>query len=443
MRKRVKCRCLKCKPGLVVALQITVAKEKLVEGAFWFAMATSAFVLFEPAPFEFFMIASCVLLAVTGSACVTKNLLPLIFAWVLISIAGLAATAGSSLLSASAWHTLISIYLGMLAIAIAAFVAWSPVRRASVIMSGYTTAAALASVIGLAVYLNFLPGLHDQMTKFDRMTGTFKDPNVFSAFLIPAILHLINKIATRPLRQAFWPFFVLTILAAALLLAFSRGAWICLGVAIAVYAYLIVLRSRRRDISLRIIVTGMAGTMVLGGLFFATMNSENMGGLLAERSQLVQTYDYERLEGQKTAVDHAVNNPAGIGARVFYKKRLHDVDVHNVYLSMFLNAGWIGGLCYAGLVLLTLILGLRALLASALVSVEFSCIYASFVAVALEGLIIDTDHWRHFYILLGLMWGFISANPIGQRQNSRFAELGTARQFGSEPALQVRRGAAW
>ena len=35
--------------------------------------------------------------------------------------------------------------------------------------------------------------------------------------------------------------------------------------------------------------------------------------------------------------------------------------------------------------------------------------YATFVGEAVEGLIVDTDHWRHFFLLLGLIWGLAVA----------------------------------
>ena len=37
----------------------------------------------------------------------------------------------------------------------------------------------------------------------------------------------------------------------------------------------------------------------------------------------------------------------------------------------------------------------------------FLVVYACFVAQALEGSIIDLDHWRHFYLLLALVWGLM------------------------------------
>ena len=30
--------------------------------------------------------------------------------------------------------------------------------------------------------------------------------------------------------------------------------------------------------------------------------------------------------------------------------------------------------------------------------------YAAFVGEAFEGFIVDTNHWRHFFLLLGLTW---------------------------------------
>ncbi len=31
--------------------------------------------------------------------------------------------------------------------------------------------------------------------------------------------------------------------------------------------------------------------------------------------------------------------------------------------------------------------------------------FAAFVGQAGESLIIDSDHWRHYFLLLGLIWG--------------------------------------
>jgi hypothetical protein len=35
---------------------------------------------------------------------------------------------------------------------------------------------------------------------------------------------------------------------------------------------------------------------------------------------------------------------------------------------------------------------------------------ASFIGMVLEGLVIDTDHWRHFYLVMAMIWGLALAN---------------------------------
>ena len=38
-----------------------------------------------------------------------------------------------------------------------------------------------------------------------------------------------------------------------------------------------------------------------------------------------------------------------------------------------------------------------------------------FVGEAVEGMIVDTDHWRHFFLVLGLVWG-LSVATINWRR---------------------------
>ena len=35
--------------------------------------------------------------------------------------------------------------------------------------------------------------------------------------------------------------------------------------------------------------------------------------------------------------------------------------------------------------------------------------FAAFLGEVAEGFVIDTDHWRHFFLLLGMIWGLAAA----------------------------------
>jgi len=34
---------------------------------------------------------------------------------------------------------------------------------------------------------------------------------------------------------------------------------------------------------------------------------------------------------------------------------------------------------------------------------------AAFLGMVLEGLVIETDHWRHFYLIMAMIWGLAIA----------------------------------
>ena len=61
------------------------------------------------------------------------------------------------------------------------------------------------------------------------------------------------------------------------------------------------------------------------------------------------------------------------------------------------------------LLLSTLWIGLRTLLLRTPWQPYLITAYATFVGEVVEGFVIDTDHWRHFYLLLGMIWGLAAA----------------------------------
>jgi len=67
------------------------------------------------------------------------------------------------------------------------------------------------------------------------------------------------------------------------------------------------------------------------------------------------------------------------------------------------------------LVATTCVWGLRHAFVCCTTQPLFLVVYACFVANVLEGLIIDLDHWRHFYLLMALVWGLmLSGNTTAE-----------------------------
>jgi len=77
-----------------------------------------------------------------------------------------------------------------------------------------------------------------------------------------------------------------------------------------------------------------------------------------------------------------------------------------------MSGGWVGGIAYHVLVGATLVVGLVAALGRSPVRPAATAVFACFCGLAFEGQIIDSDHWRHFWVLAGLLWGLALANRV-------------------------------
>jgi hypothetical protein len=164
--------------------------------------------------------------------------------------------------------------------------------------------------------------------------------------------------------------------------------------------------------SARMRIAGMSAVGILGlaGLVVVLLSFDSIGAMFAERAQLVQSYDVDsggRFAMQQLAVDSVLQFPNGMGPFGF--ANVHGLQQHNVYLQAFLVYGWVGGMGYVLLLLTTLFVGLRNAFVRTPWQSYAIIAFAVFVGEVAEGFIIDTDHWRHFFLLLGMIWGLAAA----------------------------------
>ena len=380
----------------------------------WLTMAAGAIVFTEPAPFDLFAACTLLLLPVLGLLAFTPALLGYV-ATMLVPVA----CAFLAVLMAiepprALTHTTVTLFLTLVSFAIAAFVVKQPERHARLVLSGFVAAGLVAAGAGLAGYLDLFPGAYDLFTLYGRVSGTFKDPNVFGAFLVLPAVYLI-QVLLNTRRQTFVIALAgVSVLVLGVLLSFSRGAWFNLAAATALFAYFSYVTAPTTIQRLRIV--GCLGGAVLGCalLVAVALQFDAVADLLAERATLTQSYDEGpegRFGGQAKAKRLILANPLGLGAQQF-DPYYHMEEAHNVYLTMFMNAGWLGGLLFATMIGLTCIFGARHALKRTATQPIFLVAYAVFVAHALEGFVIDLDHWRHFHLLLALVWGLMLGDRV-------------------------------
>jgi O-antigen ligase len=368
----------------------------------------------EPAPVDALTIGLIILLPTIGLIAVNPTLLGYMSLWAVAGAAAVFAATLSLDLTETLTHVSVTIYLYLASAVFAAFIAYSPIRHTELIFKAWTWGALVAAATALIGYFDLLPGAYELFTKFDRASGTFKDPNVLGPFLVAPTLYMVHVALTRSWHRMLPPLAVAAVLAVALLLTFSRGAWMNTAAALVIYGYLTMLTSDRASTRLKVIALLAAALIFTAGLVALAATSDSISNMIQERSNVAMSYDVGsegRFGGQQKAIALIVENPLGIGAQEF-ATRHHSEEAHNVYLSVLLDAGWLGGGIYWILVGLTLVLGLRHALKPSLTRPLFLIAYSAFVANALEGLIVDTDHWRHFYLLMAIIWGLMSAAKV-------------------------------
>ncbi|MFA5899052.1 MAG: O-antigen ligase family protein [Hyphomicrobium sp.] len=409
-----------------------------------FTFATSGMVFTEPAPFDALMMGLMLLLPVIGLVSFNRGLIAFGALWLVAGAAALLAATLSLDTKATVIHVAVTLYLYGACFVIAGFVAYAPARHTKLILSAWTFAAVLTAVAAVIGYFNLLPGSHDLFTRYDRATGTFKDPNVLGPFLIVPMVYMLSVALERRVRGMLLPLSIAALLALAVFLSFSRGAWINLVVSLAIFGYLALATTNRSIVRLKIFSLLAIGSLMLALVVAAALSSDQVANLVSERASLEQSYDTGaegRFGGQEKAVGLIIENPLGIGAQEF-TSRYHHEEVHNVYLTVLLSAGWLGGGVYWILVGLTLVLGFRHALKSTPTRMLFLAVYATFVATAFEGVIIDSDHWRHFYALMAIIWGLMTASGLGGSTEAARPEQRPRRVIGKvhHAVLGRRRG---
>jgi hypothetical protein len=390
------------------ALPIRISVERLRTGLLWLTGVSGAFVFIEPSPYEYASLIAIFAFAATGLA-LRVGIMPLALLLVLYNIGF--SVAAISVLDApktTIWVAT-SWYLAATAVFFAALIAEDP-RRLTPLVRGTMVAAALATVAALVGYSQIVPALSDLFLRYGRARGTFNDPNVLGAFLIFPMLVAMGRIFAGR-RGALGACVLLMLFSAALLLSFSRGAWGQAAFAALMMMALSFLTSRSGSERARILLFAAIGATALAGLLVLLLSFDSVAALFAERFALEQGYDvgqFGRFGRHVLGALLALDTPLGLGPLQFHN--LFVEDPHNAFLNAFMSGGWLSGLTYITLMLVTLALGLRYAFVVTPWQVAYLAIYCTFAGIFAESLIIDSEHWRHVYLIVGALWGLMLAS---------------------------------
>ncbi len=94
-----------------------------------------------------------------------------------------------------------------------------------------------------------------------------------------------------------------------------------------------------------------------------------------------------------------------------------------MWLKGFTTYGWIGGFSYIVLVVWTLVASFPLVFKQRPWTPIVQCAFAVFVGHVVIHNVIDNDHWRHLFLIYGMLWGAVAADRLYVRQRHQMAAL--------------------
>jgi len=375
----------------------------------WLVGASGAIVFIEPSPYELMTLTAAVIFVATGLR-LRLVFMPLLLLLVLLNVGySIGAIPFLDKSEVANWIAT-SWYMAFTVMFFAMVVSEDTAARLDMLRRGLIVGALIAASSAIAGYFNLVPGGHDLLTLYERARGTFKDPNVLGAFLILPALFLLQSVVSDRLGRSFRSAIALGIMTLAVLLAFSRAAWGGLVLTSAFMLALMVLTSQSRAQRSRIIVMSVIAVIAVVMLLAVLLSFDSISEMFKQRASFDQSYDegrFGRFGRHILGAQLALDVPFGIGPLQFHT--YFPEDTHNSYLNAFMSGGWLAGVCYPALVFITVIMGFRHAFVRVPWQRAYLAIFSAFLGTVGESFIIDTDHWRHFWMMLGAMWGMFVA----------------------------------
>lgn len=400
--------------------------ERLLGWAVAVWIFCGAIVFTEPSAYELSFVAVLGLSLFTSSFAFQRTTLGLMVLWIAFipfALVG-AFQATFTPLSDALIFQIVTIFLLFTSYWVANYVADRPQARMRLIVRAYAAAAVLSALIGTLGYLGLVPG-HELLTRYGRAKALFNDPNVFGPFLVLPAMYALQRVLLGSPKRAAWAAGVVMIIAIGVFASFSRAAWGHFAAsAMIVYVLCFVFVAHAIE-KARMLMIALAGLLVIAVALGGLLSIPQVQRLFEVRTQ-AQNYDEGetgRFGRQGYAFELALQNPLGIGPLEFRNLRVKE-EPHNSYVNVLHVYGWGGGLIFIGLILITLWRGMSFVVRPSPNRLLLIPLVGTFIPLSIEAAIIDLDHWRHFFLVVGLIWGVTAGyNNAPHNERERLSAL--------------------
>jgi O-antigen ligase len=384
------------------------AYGRLVDLFFFLTICSGSVVFIEPSPYDFLILITIGLWALGGFS-VHRAVLPLVTLLSLWAFGGFLALIpywNEEDPVVFMFHTAFIVTTGIF---YAVFLSQKTATRLELLLVGYSASCVLAAAIAVTSWMGVF-GSGEDWIRDGRAMAPFKDPNVLGSYLVTSVIYLVQRLLLGRMRHLWLVLPSLALIVAALFLSFSRGSWAATIVSLTMIVGFLIFTADTRQMRLRVLAGSLVVLIVASTALAGALSVPSLREFFFQRAAVTQDYDdgpNGRFGNQMRSIPMLLDRPLGFGPLRF--RLTFDLDPHNSYINAFASNGWLGGFSYLLLVLSTCFVGFRQCVTRHPWRRDAQVLFAATFVFFLQGLQIDLDHWRFYYVSLGAVWGIEAA----------------------------------
>ena len=368
---------------------------------------------FEPAPVDFVFAGSWFKRIISGDVKWFSH--PTLHLLLVYALLNLLQIFYSTSISRAVFFAFVTVYTISLAFYFSGYIRnfeiWNEVKRF------YLMAVLISAVVlVLMILFLFIQG------RLGRPAGFFKDPNVAGAFIASGALYAMSRILFGKGEEIFKFTILFLFLFLSVVLTFSRGALLNLVSGILFLGLISIITRRSKRFFIILGITLLIGIVSIPVVLEVFRQSFRFRG--------AQWYDiYGRAMAWRAGVELFKSYPLGIGPGQFehysldYQKSMGGwmlrltPSAHNFYLRVLTENGFIGFLIVAFALVYMIFTSFKFLIKlnkseGFFIFSDFVWILSSILGILIQSFVIDTLHWRHFWILVGFLFGVLNLYEV-------------------------------
>jgi O-antigen ligase len=389
--------------AVICLLLLTVARYESVVATGFLVLGV---LLVEPALPDLIFGVVILVAVLTGRTRTTLRRSPPIVVYavgVLIALNVVAMGAAVSVVQAVLFVS-ITTYLFVFALWLAGYI--DSRQRARRLVECVTIGAAITGALTLIALFAPFPG-SSEFVYFDRAKGLFKDPNVFGPFMIVPFAFVLAELVEPSLLtwRRRWLVPLLLVCGAAALFSYSRAAWLNMSLLVVTMILAYGLRRGGLRRAAKTLALGLAAVSVLAAAVVLTGSTH----FFFERAH-VQNYDTSRFQGQYASFGLARSHLFGVGPGQY--KYVVGLSPQSTYLRALGEQGVLGLAFTVFLLAATLVLACGNVIhGRSTYGISSVPLLGLWIGILANSFFLDTLHWRHLWLVAGLIWG---GSTIGQ-----------------------------